>query len=273
MINKIYSEICYGCGACQSVCPRQAIEMRENGKGFLEPAIREEACIDCGLCQKVCRSKVSKRENIQTYIARLKDRDDLVKSQSGGAFVAISNVILQRGGVVYGSALDGKFEAHHVRAESGSERDSMRGSKYIQSRMEDAYVLVHDDLENGREVLFSGTPCQVAGLYRYLNQKRCVLERLYTVDLVCHGVPSVRVWRDLMAYYEKKENSAVCGVEFRSTAQIPRGGGGRISPHFILKKNKFLQICMARFFIRIWHCVIPATCVNMRAKNGWGISR
>lgn len=210
----ITNKTCYGCTACSMVCPKNAIKMVENDKGFLNPIIDEKKCINCGLCTKVCHTEQSFNVILKTYIAKLSERNSRIMSQSGGAFVSISNIILENNGVVYGVVLDEEFEAVHVRACSIEERNRMCGSKYTQSRLENVFHSIENDLMD-RQVLFSGTPCQVNGLISYLRNKKVDMSRLYTIDLICHGVPSIKIWRDVIAYYERKMKSDINLAIFR----------------------------------------------------------
>ncbi len=148
-------------------------------------------------------------------VLAVQHRDEMVRasSRSGGIFTALSDYILEQGGVIYGCVLSEDFEAVHVRSEIKCERDRMRGSKYIQSRMNDTYKKVKHDLEAGRKVLFSGTSCQVAGLKGYLGRE---YENLFCIDIVCHGVPSPKVWKAYLAWQGKKNQSKVKTVDFRN---------------------------------------------------------
>lgn len=224
---------CYGCTACKMICPVNAIEMQENEKGFLIPVINSEVCVNCGLCQQVCQKEIEYNENKQSYIAKHLDEEKLLASQSGGAFTAISDVILNSNGTVYGATIDDDFEAKHIRTATKIECDKLHGSKYVQSRLENVLSEIEQDLKE-RKVLFSGTPCQVGGLLRYLKQKKCDLTNLYTVDLICHGTPSVLIWRDLLNYYRKKEHDEIKSVVFRE-----RGGGSLMGrPSFFINIKK-----------------------------------
>lgn len=212
---ELRTENCYGCTACKMICPANAITMTENEKGFLYPQIDENKCIDCGMCRQVCSEQIKQALPHQTYIAKLKNEASRQMSRSGGVFVAISNVILRQGGTVYGAVLNDKFEVEHMRAATYDARDKMRGSKYVQSNMRDMYCYVEKDLEKGL-VLFSGTPCQVAGLNKYLHCKGKSTDNLFTIELICHGVPSVKIWRDLIHYYENKKGEKLKGAVFRN---------------------------------------------------------
>lgn len=142
-------------------------------------------------------------------------KDEIVRaaSRSGGIFTALSDYVLELGGVVYGCVLTEDFKAIHVRADSKYERNQMRGSKYIQSKMNDIYKNVKHDLEDGQKILFSGTSCQIAGLKGYLERE---YENLICIDIVCHGVPSPKVWKTYLAWQEKKNRSKVKKVDFRN---------------------------------------------------------
>lgn len=232
--KDICEKKCYGCTACACVCPCSAISMKEDEKGFLYPRVDNSLCIDCGLCKKTCSQKNEYSTVETSFIAKHKDEKIYLNSQSGGAFTALSDIILQSGGTVYGASLDGNFEPVHTRATCMEERDAMRGSKYVQSRMEDIYIKVGEDVKD-KKVLFSGTPCQVGGLLKYLKVKGIGTKNLYTVDIICHGVPTVRLWRDLMAYYEKKEKSRIERVVFRDKNA---GGVARPCHYFFVKKKR-----------------------------------
>ena len=147
------------------------------------------------------------------YAVQHKNEDVRAESRSGGVFTAISDCVLEKGGVVYGCILDDHFNAVHTRAENVENRNLMRGSKYIQSKMGDTYKQVEKDLIDGRVVLFSGTPCQVAGLKHYLREE---YNNLLCVDIVCHGVPSLIVWEKYLQWQEKKNKSKVNSADFRN---------------------------------------------------------
>lgn len=216
---EIYSkhENCCGCAACSNICPKQAITMEGDNKGFLYPLVHKERCVDCSLCVKVCAfNRKTELQNKEQHAYAVKNKNDTVRqnSRSGGVFTAITDQYLENNGIVYGVALDENFEAFHARATQSEERDLFRGSKYIQSKVGTAYQEVKEDLINGKSVVFSGTPCQVNALKSYLGKVNC--ENLLLVDIVCHGVPSVKIWRDYLKYYEKKENGKVVQVDFRN---------------------------------------------------------
>lgn len=216
MIRIEDKSLCCGCTACSSVCPHDAISMRPDPLGFLYPQVEPDKCVDCGLCETVCdfarrRNPEKTGDAFKVYAARNRDAEVLAGSQSGGVFSALSDQVLSEDGVVYGAAYERDFTVSHFRAWTAYERDLLRGSKYVQSRMGDCFRLVKSDLESGRKVLFSGTPCQVAGLLSCIPES--LQESLVTVDFVCHGVPSPAVWKDYVAYMQKK--SKAVSVRFR----------------------------------------------------------
>lgn len=209
---------CCGCTACASVCAHEAITMEPDALGFVYPKIDESKCIDCSLCEKVCafNDNYDKSLNLLTpdvYGARHKDMNEVMKSRSGAAFIAISDYILEQGGVVYGAGYKDHFRVAHKRATNKAERDEFRGSKYVQSDMTGVYRQVKEDLKNGLTVLFSGTGCQCAGLNSFIGKK--LRENLLLVDIVCHGVPGPYMWRDYIEYLEKKYNDTIVRVNFR----------------------------------------------------------
>ena len=209
---------CCGCTACESVCPRNAIIMQPDAMGFLYPVVDAGKCIECGLCEKVCafNDHYAHTENLPeplAYGVRHKNMREVETSRSGAAFIALSDVVLRAGGVVYGAGYADHFRVVHKRATTAKERDEFKGSKYVQSDLTGVFRLVKKDLQDGLMVLFSGTPCQTAGLASYIGKQ--LRKNLFLVDIVCHGVPSPYVWRDFINYIEKKHGDQVCWVNFR----------------------------------------------------------
>ena len=149
---------CCGCAACYAICPVGAITMEENENGFLVPTVDKTICINCNACKNICRSQNDFHKAAEVWIAKHRNRSVYLSSQSGGAFTAISDCILANNGVVYGAAMDDNLNLIHIRAETEEARNKMRGSKYIPSDIRNVYPLLKQDLKNGREVLFCGTP-------------------------------------------------------------------------------------------------------------------
>lgn len=221
-INNICDVDCSGCSACSAICPLSAISMEEDEHGFLIPQINNNTCVDCRVCQKTCNQKDDFHDSREVLIAKHMNEKTSLLSQSGGAFTAISDAILSEQGVVYGAVLNSDLELYHMRATTVKERDKMLGSKYIQSHIEKAYNQLEQDLRNGYKVLFSGTPCQVSGILKYLKCKKIDISNLYTVDILCHGVPSVLLWRDLKKYYEKEYKCQIEKMILQETSKSKR---------------------------------------------------
>lgn len=214
---KLPDEKCTGCEACTSLCPAKAIEMRTDGEGFLRPAIDREKCTECGLCLKRCPVTVESHgaPSIMPalYAAWHTDPATREASSSGGVFSALAEQILSQGGVVFGAAYADNMEVRHHAVTSSAELHSLRGSKYVQSRIGRTFLDARQHLESGRQVLFTGTPCQIAGLRAFLGKEH---EGLFTCDLLCHGVPSPGLWDAYIRSLEGKRKRVVRSVQFRS---------------------------------------------------------
>lgn len=204
MAINIEKNDCCGCTACMSVCAKSAITMQEDEEGFLYPHTDMSLCNDCGLCNRVCpiiRYDKKGREEFPSYIYALHHKDFSVwkDSSSGGAFSAISDYVFAQQGCVFGAAYNDVFEVRHVKAENPEDALIFRGSKYVQSDIRGIYQKVQKELKKDRLVLFSGTPCQVEGLNGYLNKQ---YNNLITVDLVCHCVPSPKIFSDYIRFVQ-----------------------------------------------------------------------
>lgn len=211
-------QLCSGCTACQWICKKHAISMISDDKGFLYPAVDKNRCVNCGACQSVCQTyddkSIKSHERIY-YKAVTRDNDALLKSQSGGMFTVISDYILENGGIVYGAVFQGPDQVIHKRTETLSGRNEMRGSKYVQSDLQDVFAKIRKDLMSDRLVLFSGTPCQCDGLKRFLEKTKSDMCKLLIVDLICHGVPSPLLWKDYIKYKERKHKGKIDKIIFR----------------------------------------------------------
>lgn len=192
MIEITQKEKCCGCTACASICPHQAITMNPDSMGFLYPKVNKNLCTDCGLCERVCafHPNYDISQNLSQPIAygvRHKKMSEIESSRSGAAFIALSDWILNQNGVIYGAGYTDHFRVVHKRATTSAERNEFKGSKYVQSDLTGIFPLIKEDLKNGKIVLFSGTPCQTAGLKSYIPKR--LQENLYLIDIICHGVP------------------------------------------------------------------------------------
>ena len=214
MIIILDKKDCVGCGACANRCPEHCITMKEDSEGFSYPNIDKRMCINCGLCERVCPViNLPKHRKVQSvYACYNKDEKVRMNSSSGGCFSLLADYTLKQNGYVVGAAFDTDLSVHHILINTIEDLALLRGSKYLQSRMENIYSLVKDALEKGKVILFSGTPCQVAGLKTFLGRE---YENLFSVDVVCHGVPSPKVYREKLNEVEKKIDEKVVSVNFR----------------------------------------------------------
>lgn len=206
---------CCACGACENICPTSAIEMKEDEYGFIYPHINEKLCIRCKSCKKVCAyQNINEDNQVQgTYVAVTKNTD-VLKSASGGVFASIAIDTIRNGGVVFGSSLErenGKLVPRHIMVNNEKELIKLMGSKYVQSSIGTVYKEIKKQLNEGKSVLFAGTPCQVAGLKSYLGKE---YKDLFLIDIVCHGVPNKRMFQDYLNILENK-NKKVIDFKFR----------------------------------------------------------
>ena len=205
---------CCGCEACANVCPKNAITMTRDAEGFAYPKINRELCIKCGKCDATCPSLNFTAVNVdafpETFVAIHPDKKILRHSSSGGAFTALSEIILREGGIVFGAGFDKNWHVIHTAAKSLDELENLRGSKYTQSQIGDVYRQVRDALKSSK-VLFSGTPCQCVGLKHFLGGDH---NNLLTVDIICHGTPSPGIWENYIG--ELGYSHEITSVNFRS---------------------------------------------------------
>lgn len=215
MIKIIDKEQCCGCSACLHICPKNSITFKEDKEGFLYPRVNMETCINCGLCEKVCPVLNQDEERIpeKVYAAKHEDDEIRMKSSSGGIFTLLADQILDEGGVVFGARFNDKWEVIHDYTETKEGLAPFRGSKYVQSYIENSYKIAESFLKSGRKVMFTGTPCQISGFKKFLRKE---YDNLLAVDFVCHGVPSPMVWRMYLEEEIAHQNGAVLtGVNFR----------------------------------------------------------
>lgn len=214
MIPSAKKEECCGCGACEQICPTHAIVMQSDEQGFLYPKVDNARCVRCGRCREVCpvsRQEQEKPAQQQAFLVQHKDKAILKESASGGAFSGLAQVVLEQGGVVFGAAYDEDFSVRHTYVERAEELRIFRNSKYVQSRIGNAYRQVQAFLSQKRYVLFSGTPCQIEGLLHYLGKDS---PYLVTADIVCHAVPSPLVWQTYLAILQESDPN-IADLRFR----------------------------------------------------------
>lgn len=206
---------CCGCWACENICPKHCVVMKEDNEGFRYPEVDVEVCIECGLCEAVCpilHKPIKEHEETIGYVIQHKDNNIRRDSTSGGFFSAISDYVLNQNGYVFGAIYNKKMEVVHYGTNKKEEIQLFRGSKYVQSKIGHTYQEAKKLLQTGCLVCFSGTPCQIAGLKNYLKKDYA---NLITVDLVCHGNPSPLLFRKYLEYQQIKYKNKVTGVKFR----------------------------------------------------------
>ena len=218
---------CTGCSACYAVCPQKCIHMKKDEESFYYPEVDKEQCISCNRCSEVCpvinktaSSDGAKKE--EAYIVCHKEQDIRLDSASGGAFTVFAQYVLKKEGIVCGAGYDSGLNVVHKICDKFSELEGFRGSKYVQSEMRDIHGVIKQYLNKGRYVLFTGTPCQVEGLLRYLGRE---YERLITVDIACHGVPSPLLWEKYIKDGERKSKKKVLYIKCRDKSRGWRNWG------------------------------------------------
>lgn len=304
---------CCGCGACVQACPKGCILLVEDEQGFLYPLVDKSICVDCGQCERVCPvwQQTAPHRPLHVYAAINPDEVVRMQSSSGGIFTMLAESVIEEGGIVFGARFDEKWEVMHDYTETKEGLAAFRGSKYVQSRIGNSYQQAKQFLQAGRKVLFSGTPCQVAGLKHFLRKE---YDNLWTIDVVCHGVPSPLVWRrylnDFILCLEGaagkntvlsslKGNPVLTGLNFRdkqtgwkkygfvalgmSADKADQNSVSSLNSqdimlrHETLDKNLFMQVFLKNL------CLRPS-CADCPAKSGksgsditiadfWGINR
>ena len=221
MIDIQDKKDCCGCSACVQCCPKQCIKLYEDEEGFLYPKIDNSICIDCGLCERVCPvlNQAEERKPIEVFAAKNTNEEIRKESSSGGIFTLLAEQTIDAGGVVFGVKWNEHFEAVHDYTETKEGLVAFRGSKYVQSQVGDTFKQTEQFLRQGRQVLYSGTPCQIAALKLYLRED---YENLLAVDIICHGAPSPGVFRWYLAEELQKAVAQQNGdkIQFRSLLPI-----------------------------------------------------
>lgn len=205
---------CTGCQACFNICQQACITMENDSEGFWYPFVDIERCIKCGHCKKVCPilNKKEVKNEPQVYACINKDEYTRIQSSSGGVFTLIAEEVIKNGGLVFGAEFNEDFSVSHNYIETKEDIYKLRGSKYVQSKIGDTYKLTKELLKQGRQVLFTGTPCQIGGLRSYLGQTQ---DNLFCIDIICHGVPSPKVWHKYVQFQEKTADATTLRISFR----------------------------------------------------------
>lgn len=277
MPNLAQQNKCTGCTACASACPKGCIVMIADEDGFGYPKVDDAGCINCGLCEKSCPVVSSLARNMKlptAYAAYSKDEPMRLQSSSGGLFTELANAVLARDGVVYGAAYDEDFRVVHICAEDESSLADLRGAKYAQSELRDTFLQIRKTLESGRQVLFSGMPCQVGGLKAYLRKD---YENLISVDFVCHGVPSPMVWEK---YVESLGDVRSINIRAKDTGwsryrychRVENEGGLRLIPN---GESLYMKLFVGNYINResCADCEFKgySRCSDLTIGDFWGI--
>ena len=256
--TKVSADKCCGCYACATFCPKNCIQMVADEDGFLHPICDESTCVNCNRCETVCPLLQSRKINDQPAteaFAVINPNESVRKSSSsGGVFTALAEEVLRRGGIVFGAAFAEDYKSvRHISVEAVDNLEKLRGSKYMQSEIGNAYALAKDYLDSGRMVLFSGTPCQIGGLNAYLGRK---YDNLYTQDIICHGVPSSLLWKRYLAELEREASANVACAVFRGkdigwkkySVRIDFADGSEYTRVFF--EDPFMQAFLADYCLR-----------------------
>lgn len=271
--------LCTGCTVCENICPKKAIKMVENKEGFQYPVIDESKCIKCGLCQKKCPVTNEKNHNSinECYAAYNKNKYELNTSTSGGIFSLLAEQILKDGGIVIGAAFDENQKLNHIAIDTIEDLEKLKGSKYLQSNLNDIFKSVQQNIKK-RKVLFVGTPCQIAGLKSYVKEH----DNLLCVDLVCHGVPSPKLFNKYKRELEREHNDKLINYIFRDK----KTGWTTYSTFAKFKKTEKRELAKDNSYMKLFlsDIALRKSCYNCPYKLGnkysditlgdfWGISK
>ena len=282
MINFYRRSECCGCGACASTCPKGCIEMVADSEGFLYPKINEAECINCGKCYDICHIKngmPEKKPINRSFYARTHREELRLGSSSGGIFTELAECVLKNNGIVFGAAFsEDRRRVEHISVESCEELERLRGSKYLQSEIGNTFAEARTFLNEGKTVLYSGTPCQIRGLRSFLNKD---YDNLICVDVICHGAPSGKVWNAYLDYVELKNSSNVREACFRckdtgwkgySLKLVLENGGVKKNSH---SQDLFMQTFLKDKSLRpsCYDCVCKETSgvADITLGDAWGI--
>ncbi len=263
-IDFIKKNQCCGCSACVQKCPKNAISLKEDEEGFFYPIVNKEKCINCGLCKKVCpfiNYEVEQKENYpKAYAVKNKINKDILNSSSGGVFIAIAKYIIKENGVVFGAAYDENNNVNHISVEREEDLFKLQGSKYVQSNILNTFKDAKESLDKGKKVLFSGTPCQIRGLKNFLLKD---YDNLITCDLVCHGVPSQKLFKTYLKSLEEKYQKKIKKYDFRNKDK--KGWGLTAKVTFEDGKSKYINSDFDSYYSNFLDCnTYRESCYNCK---------
>lgn len=285
MIQITDNSKCCGCEACVQVCPKHCIDYIQDEEGFFYPIVNTDICINCGLCDKVCpeQTPFDERKPLDVIAAINQDEKVRQESSSGGIFTLLAESVVNEGGVVFGVRFDEQWQAVFDSAETKGALAAFRGSKYVQARVGNSFTQCKKMLDEGRQVLFSGTQCQIAGLNHFLRKQ---YPNLLTVDFICHGVPSPKVWKEYLHDVTNGDMKVITTIQFRNKKK----GWKLFSLHIECNyngcpqviSNPFPEDCYMRAFLS--NLILRPSCYSCLAKGGrsnaditiadfWGINK
>ena len=289
MINITDKSKCCGCSACVQRCPKQCIVMQGDEEGFLYPQVDVSLCIDCGACETVC-PVINQDEPItplKVFAAKNTDDEQRLCSSSGGVFIRLAEKTICEGGVVFGARFDKYWGVEHSYAETLEELEPLMRSKYVQSRIGNAYKKAECFLRQGRKVLFVGTACQIAGLRKFLHKD---YDNLLAVDVLCHGVPSPEIWHTYLEHLKYKTNCKTItsiifrgkqeqGYEWKNYGFVVKGKDREGKERTICSEGFMLNIYLKGFLYNLYLRPSCHQCPSKDGKNGsditladfWGI--
>lgn len=280
MIKIKEKKNCCGCHACAMVCVKHCITMTSDEEGFLYPIVDNNLCINCGLCEKVCPiiNQSKPRQPLRVFAAKNKNEEIRRQSSSGGVFTSLAEIVINEGGIVFGAQFDKDWNVIHSWTDAIEGIANFRGSKYVQSTIGDSYREAMEFLKQGRKVLFTGTPCQIAGLNKYLRKE---YDNLLTVEVVCHGVPSPKIWIEYLQMLKLKNIGAISHKDKSTGWREYSFTIKKISNELIFKERATDNIYLKSF---LKNYILRPSCFSCPAKAGrsnadisladyWGIEK